>query len=197
MGRKTQITKEKILQAAYEILEEAGIGAVGIKAIAARLGCSTQPVSWHFGSMTELKKALYSYAGAKLFEELPGQMAGKKAIDAFFASGVYYISAACDHPNVFRFINVDDPMDTIGEEIYGEGGLFSFQFDAEAAQMLAAEYDVDPEIIGETVRDIVVYTHGRAVMMMFDNYRLPMQEACKMVYNMGMKLLHTIGIDPE
>lgn len=196
MGRKTQITREMILQAAYEILEESGIGAVGIKAIATRLGCSTQPISWHFGSMSDLRKELFRYAGEKLFAALPGQMAGKKAIDAFFTTGVYYISVACDHPNVFRFVNVDDPMDTIGESVYGEGSLFSLQFDANAVEMLAAEYDVAPKLIGDTVRDIVIYTHGLAVMMMYDNYKLPKEEACKMVYDMGMKLLHTIGIDP-
>ena len=58
MGRKTQITREMILKAAYELLDESGIGAVAIKTIAARLGCSTQPVSWQFGSMLELKKEL-------------------------------------------------------------------------------------------------------------------------------------------
>jgi len=124
-------------------------------------------------------------------------MAGKKAIDAFFASGVYYISAACDHPNVFRFTSVDDPMDTIGEPVNDGGSIFSLQFDAGAAKLLAAEYDTKPKIITETVNDIVIYTHGLAVMMMYDSYRLPKEEACKMVYNMGMKLLHTIGIDPE
>lgn len=196
MGRKTRITKEMILEAAYEILDESGIGAVGIKAISSKLGCSTQPISWHFGSMTDLKKELFRYAGAKLYEALPGQMSGKKAIEAFFASGVYYISAACDHPNVFRFTNVDDPMDTIGEAAYGEGSIFSLQFDVNAVKLLAAEYNISPEIVGETVKDIVIYTHGLAVMMMYDNYRLPKEEACKMVYNMGIKLLHTIGIEP-
>ena len=67
MGRKTQITKEMILEAAFELLDESGIGAVGIKPIAAKLGCSTQPVSWQFGSMTDLKKELMMYAGGKLF----------------------------------------------------------------------------------------------------------------------------------
>jgi AcrR family transcriptional regulator len=195
MGRKTRITKEMILEAAYEILDESGIGAVGIKAIATKLGCSTQPISWHFGSMTDLKKELFRYAGEKLYAGIPEQMEGKKAIDAFFASGVYYISSACDHPNVFRFTNVDDPMDTIGEPAYGESSIFSLQFDADAAKLLAAEYDISPEIIKDTVRDIVIYTHGLAVLMMFDNYRLPKEEACKMAYNMGVKLLGTIGID--
>ena len=59
MGRKVRITREMILEAAYEILDESGIGAVGIKAIASKLGCSTQPVSWVFGSMKELKKELF------------------------------------------------------------------------------------------------------------------------------------------
>ena len=50
MGRRTQITKEMILEASYELLEEHGIEAVQIKQIAAKLGCSTQPVAvWKHG----------------------------------------------------------------------------------------------------------------------------------------------------
>ncbi|MCR4585727.1 MAG: TetR/AcrR family transcriptional regulator, partial [Lachnospiraceae bacterium] len=56
MGRKTTITKDMILEAAYELLDGSGISSVGIKQIAASLNCSTQPVSWHFGSMMELRK---------------------------------------------------------------------------------------------------------------------------------------------
>ncbi len=82
MGRKTQITREMILNAAYELLDEAGIGSVAIKLIAKRLGCSTQPVSWQFGSMTELKKELYSYAANRVFGGLEEEMHGKEAIEA-------------------------------------------------------------------------------------------------------------------
>ena len=195
MGRKVRITREMILAAAYEILDESGIGAVGIKAIAEKLGCSTQPVSWVFGSMKELKKELFRYANARAYEALPEQMAGKNAIDAFFASGIYYISIACDHPNVFRFITVDDPMDTIGEPVRDNKSIFSFQFDADAANLLAEEYDVPPETIDNTVRDIVIYAHGLAVMMMHDSFRLPKEDACKMAYDVAVKLLHAIGID--
>lgn len=195
MGRKVRITREMILQAAYELLDESGIGAVAIKSIAAKLECSTQPVSWHFGSMTDLKKELYEYSAHQLYDQLYDEMKGKNAVEAFFVSGVRYISNACDHPNVFRFINVDDPLTTIGESLYGEASLFSFQFDEEAVKLLADEYNIPHEVIGETVRDIVIYTHGLAVMMMFDNYRLPKEEACRMVYDMGTKLLHMIGID--
>lgn len=195
MGRKTKITKEMIMKAAFELLEEGGIGAVAIKSIAAKLGCSTQPVSWQFGSMVELKKALYFYAGQKLYSIMPEKMAGRDALEAFFVSGVCYISIACDHPRTFRFLNVDDPLETIGEDIIGDTSIFSMPFDKEATKMLAEEYKTSPEMVDVAVRDSVIYTHGLAVMMMFDKFRLPKDVACKMVFDMGIKLLSDVGIE--
>jgi AcrR family transcriptional regulator len=183
-----------ILEAAYELLDEAGSSSVAIKLIAERLGCSTQPVSWQFGSMTELKKELYVYASHKVFGGLEERMQGKDAIEAFFISGIRYLSIACDHPNVFRFLNVDDTMDTIGERIYGEASLFSFQFDEEAVKIFASQYDVPESQIEEMVRDTVIYTHGLALMIIFDGRKLPKKEACRMVFNMGVKLGKELGI---
>ena len=192
MGRKTKITKEMILEAAYELLEEKGIGAIGIKSLSQKLSCSTQPISWQFGSMTELKKELYAYAAEKLYGGLKEEMRGKSAIDAFFVSGVRYISNACDHPNVFRFVNIDDPSDTIGEQVLGDGSIFAKQLDDEAVQLFTKEYDIDPKLIEKTVRDTVIYTHGLAVLMMFDHYRLPKEEACRMIYDMGVRMFSSI-----
>ncbi|MBP5623521.1 MAG: TetR/AcrR family transcriptional regulator [Lachnospiraceae bacterium] len=198
MGRRTQITKEMILEASYELLEEHGIEAVQIKQIAAKLGCSTQPVSWQFGSMAELKKELYFYAGNKVFGDLEGKMRARKdAIEAFFVSGLHYLSIAIDHPNVFRFINVDDTRETIGESIHGEKSIFSFQFDEEALNIFAAQYDIKIELLSEMIRDIVIYTHGLALMMLFDGGKLPRKEACRMVYNFGSKLISQLGIKTE
>lgn len=197
MGRKTKITKDMILESAYELLDESGIGAVAIKLIAEKLGCSTQPVSWQFGSMAELKKELYTYAAGKVFAGLKEEMQGRDAIEAFFLSGIRYLSIACDHPNVFRFLNVDDPMDTIGETLYGDASVFSFQFDEEAVKIFAAQYDVPIEQISEMVRDTVIYTHGLALMMLFDGQKLPKEDACRMMYNLGTKLSGKLGITPQ
>lgn len=196
MGRKAKIDKQMILEAAYELLDEGGIEAVAIKSIAAKLNCSTQPVSWHFGSMTELKKELYYYAADKLYAELPAKMAGKPAFEAFFISGVHYISGACDHPNVFRFINVDNPEKTIGESITGNSSIFMQQFDREAVKLIAAEYEIPEDELNKAVRDVVIYTHGLAVMMIFDNFKMPKEEALRMVYEVGVKIMGSIGIKP-
>ena len=184
-----------ILQAAYELLDESGIGAVAIKSIALRLGCSTQPVSWQFGSMTELKKELFEYAAMKLYGSLEEKMKGKEAIEAFFISGKHYLSAACDHPHVFRFVNVDDTEETVGERIFGDKSIFDLQFDEEAYKMLRAQYDISAEAIGNVVRDMVIYTHGLAVMMIFDSYRLSKKAACRMMLDVGVMMLRNAGIE--
>ena len=195
MGRKTRITKEMIMEAAYELLDESGIGVVAIKNLAAKLDCSTQPISWQFGSMTELKKELYEYAGKRVFGQLFSDMEGRDALDAFFIPGVRYISTACDHPNVFRFVNVDSPIDTIGEQVGGDASIFSTQFDDDAVRLIADRYGLPEEKVGRAVQDTVIYTHGLAVMMMFDNYRMPRAAACRMIYDMGMRQLSDIGVD--
>lgn len=196
MGRKAKIDKQMILEAAYELLDEGGIEAVAIKSIAAKLNCSTQPVSWHFGSMTELKKALYFYATEKSFSELPSKMENKPAFEAFFISGVHYLSLACEHPNVFRFINIDSTEKTIGERITGPGSIFENQFDKESYEIIAREYDVSEEKLRSAVRDVVIYTHGLAAMMLFDDFKLPKEQALKMVYNMGVQIMGAVGIKP-
>ena len=186
-----------VLEAAYELLDEGGIGAVGIKSIANKLGCSTQPVSWLFGSMTDLKKELFFYSGKKLYAPMTEAIKGKEGIEAFFISGKIYLANACDHPHVFRFLNVDDPMDTIGDDVSEGRSIFEFQFDEEVFKLLSKEYDVSPKLLGEAVRDTVIYTHGLALMMMFDSYKMSKEKAIKMMYNMGVKLLGDLGIEAD
>lgn len=195
MGRKTKIDKNMILEAAFELLDEGGIEAVAIKSIAAKLGCSTQPISWHFGSMMELKKELFFYTADRLYGDLASKMEGKPAFEAFFVSGVHYISLACDHPNSFRFLNVDPPEKTIGERINGNASIFASVFDKEAASMISREYNIPDETINEAVRDVVIYAHGLAMMMMYDNYKMPKETACKMMFDAGVKLISGVGID--
>ena len=56
MPRSVQITKEKILTAALDVLIREGYSAVSIKSIARELNCSTQPIAWQFGNMDNMRK---------------------------------------------------------------------------------------------------------------------------------------------
>ena len=59
MGRKTQITKEIILETALQMLIRDGYGAITVKTLAAEIGCSTQPTVWHFENMNGFRQAFF------------------------------------------------------------------------------------------------------------------------------------------
>ena len=61
--------------------------------------------------------------------------------------------------------------------------------------MLTEQYDISAEAIGMAVRDIVIYTHGLAVMMMYDSYKLSKDIAYRMMYDVGVMMLGNIGIE--
>ena len=62
MARKETITKTDILNAAFEMTMEAGFDHVTARTLAAKAGCSTQPIFRVYKNMEEL--------GAELFERV-------------------------------------------------------------------------------------------------------------------------------
>ena len=56
MPPKIRFGREDIVSAALEIIREQGIEGVNARAVAARLGCSTQPLFREFESMEQIKE---------------------------------------------------------------------------------------------------------------------------------------------
>ena len=191
MGRKTQITKEQMLQAAYEILKEEGYSAVNIKTIADKAGCSTQPISWQFGNMQGLRRELYVYVSRILFGGIEERIAGMNAVEAFFETGKMYISNACDYPNAFRFLCVDDPGDMVEES----SNVVELLGDEFIKEMLAKEMGLPREKLDPVVADIVIYTHGLAVMLLWDAFKMDKSEAYEMIYHHALLCFGQMEID--
>ena len=144
--------------------------------------------------MTELRRELFVFTADRVWGGIASEMADMDAVEAFFETGKRYISLACDHPNVFRYLCVDESTQAFSKGGQEDRSIFSFQFDPVAVEMLSKQYDVPVEKIGRAVQDTVIYTHGLAVMMMRDNFRMPKEDACGMIYDMGVKMLKDIGI---
>lgn len=191
MGRKTQITKEQMLQAAYEILMEEGYSSVNIKTIAAKVGCSTQPISWQFGNMQGLRRELYLYASAQIYAGAEEKLKDKTAFQAFFETGKIYISNALENPNVFRFLCVDDP----GDIVDGKKDVTEFFGDDFIKEMLHKELGLSEEIIGKLVADVVIYTHGLATVLLWDSFKLDKKTAYQMILDQGIRCFAEYGVD--
>lgn len=102
MGPKVKITKEMILDAAFEVMRESGIDAINAKAVAARLHCSTQPVLYNFATIRELKEAVYDrawdYLNGKVFPKEPGEGNPLRAV------GTAYIRLARNEPEIVKAV---------------------------------------------------------------------------------------------
>lgn len=101
MPPRTRIEKENILNAAYEIVKTEGMKGVNARAIAARLGCSVQPIFYKFENMDELKaevlKKVEKTYQQYILEKLDGQTPYKQM-------GKNYIRFAKEEPNLFKLI---------------------------------------------------------------------------------------------
>ena len=101
MAPKSKFTKEEIAEAALRIVREKGSDCLTAKAIADALGTSTRPVFTAFGSMEDVRCAVYAaavrvydrYAAEGLREEIP-----------FLGFGMQYIRFAREEPELYRLL---------------------------------------------------------------------------------------------
>ena len=155
MPRSVQITKEKILAAAIDILIRDGYYAVNIKSIAKELKCSTQPIAWQYGNMDNMREALTQeaviYANQKMMPT------STNCIEAFWQIGYAYINLAFDTPNLFRFVYMGESKN------YCRGGFNSILTDKGNAVLIDKLYqylDISKEQADMLFQRMLVYTHG-------------------------------------
>jgi len=119
MPPKVKITKEEILQAAYEITAKEGFEAVNARSIARRLQCSTQPIFSAYKNMEELKQELFIFVnqrfGEVIFEGLSS--------NGFLGLGLAYIRFAKEQSNLFRMMFYNEFFQgfNMGDLVEGEG----------------------------------------------------------------------------
>lgn len=102
MPPKAKITKEMVIDAAFEIARAKGAENINARTAAQKLGCSTQPVMYHFATIEELKRAAYAKTDHYHTEYLMNISETGK--DIMLGIGLNYIRFAVEEPNLFRFL---------------------------------------------------------------------------------------------
>ena len=102
MPPKPKITKNMVIDAAFEVAREAGGENINARTVAKKLNCSTQPVMYHFATIEELKKAVYAQLDWYHTEYLMKIEEPQKG--AMLGIGINYIRFAVEEPNLFRFL---------------------------------------------------------------------------------------------
>ena len=99
---KAKISREMVVDAAFEIARREGIENVNARTVAERLGCSTQPVMYHFSKIEEMKRAVFEKADLYHSECLMAVQDPEEGI--MLGIGLNYIRFAIREPHLFRFL---------------------------------------------------------------------------------------------
>lgn len=96
---KQRVTRESIVEAAFQIAREGGMEAVLVKDVAAALGCSVQPIYSYCGSMEGLRQAVEQRTASFVRDYVA---AHRDAAAPFRSVGLAHLRLAREEPHLFR-----------------------------------------------------------------------------------------------
>ena len=97
-----KITKEMIINAAFEIAKEMGAENINARTVSQKLGCSTQPVLYHFKTIEDVRIAAHKKAG-EFHISYVTNISGKYE-RPMLEVGMRHIQLAIEEKNIFRFL---------------------------------------------------------------------------------------------
>ena len=154
MPPSVRIRREEILRAAFELVREEGAEALNVRAVAKRIGCSTQPVMYHFHSVAELKKEVYIIS-----DEYHTRYLTQQTEPSLHAVGMAYIRFAREERHLFRFLFQSDAFACRSlDELIAAPEL------TPVLEAIAASAHISPEQARETFRVLFLLVHGYASM---------------------------------
>lgn len=154
MPAKKVISKEYILNAAFEIVRESGIEALNMRSLAKRCNCSTQPIYLSFKSAEELKKQ----TALKVVEVFNGFIereikSGK--YPEYKAVGMGYIRFAKEEKQLFKFLMMNEGM--------AKSGMGQNSFD-DSVMLIMKNYGLYQGDAAKLHLHMWIFVHGIASM---------------------------------
>ena len=101
MAPKNKFTKEEMIAAALRVVRTRGIDGLTAKTMAEELGTSTRPIFTGFGSIKEVKQAVYT-AAVRVYDDYTNLGLAEKI--PFLGVGKQYIRFAREEPELYRLL---------------------------------------------------------------------------------------------
>ncbi len=149
---KQRITKEMVVDAAFEIARNGGMDQVMVKAIANKIGCSVQPIYSYCRNMEGLRRDVVLKTKEFIRQYVAEHIDGK---DPFRSTGRAYVRLAKEEPHLFRiFILHRRENITSLEELYRE------EAGADTAGFIADQLGISKEAAKQLHLNMLIYTIG-------------------------------------
>jgi AcrR family transcriptional regulator len=183
MPPKAKIQKEDILRTALSLVRDMGEEAVNARAIAAALGCSTQPVFSNFATMQELLEATRT-AAYKIYLSFLEQEAQQGKYPQYKAFGMAYIRFAREEKALFQFLFMQNRK--------GKPPIPSPDFEA-SVQLIMRTNGIAKEKAERMHLEMWTCVHGIATMMATSFLALEEELVSQMLTDVyrGLRFRHT------
>ena len=156
MPPKVKVTKEQIVAAGLELARKAGPEAINARAVAAALGCSTQPVFSNYATMEALQQDVLA-AAAGMFQAHLAAAQSEGRYPPYKAMGLGYIDFARTEPALFRWLYMRDRSG----EIIPDGR----EENAAVIGLIAEKTGLDREAAWLFHLEMWIFVHGVASML--------------------------------
>ncbi|MBE5883113.1 MAG: TetR/AcrR family transcriptional regulator [Lachnospiraceae bacterium] len=165
MARKETITIQNILDTAFAMTREEGFANVTARKVAARAGCSTQPIFRVYKNMDELWDAVYQQA-ISFFQDYYS-LYPKTRKTPFVNLGMAYIAFAREEKHLFELLFVSDSVRkrSMYELLNGNAGNVVYEINLARVQGCP-----DPS---DLFMKMWIFIHGAACMSLTGDYDLP------------------------
>jgi len=193
MPPRTELTQEKIVNAAFELVREEGLAALTTRRIAQRLHCSTQPIYSAYGSMDEMRNAVLTIAGECARTYMMGYSDERHSAALNLAIGFMHFAQSERH--LFRalylsgFLQYDPNADMmLGEKLLGEH--------AQSGDLRRGSR-IDKLTVDQRrlmYKKLSIYLIGIGTMLNTGSMNLEMHEAVELVVEMYEMLLTKAGV---
>lgn len=177
MPPKAKIDRQMILNAALKVIREQGHAQMNVRSIAQVLGCSTQPVLYHFKTIEEIRLEAYRMADALHSDFLTPKGEGNPLLEL----GLNYIRFGYEEKNLFRFL-----FQTNGLGGRSMGNLISDPAAAELIGMVSAVMQCSTEDARAAFFQLFVTAHGIASLLANnameyeeETFRTVLENACR------------------
>ncbi len=187
MPPRAKITKEMVIDAAFEVTRAEGAEKVNARTVSQKLGCSTQPVMYHFAKMEDLKKAVYGKVNWFHTEYL---MNVDPQDDIMLGIGLNYIRFAVEEPHLFRFL--------FQSGFATQNSILQMADAEELKPVLSAmqeEMKLNEEQTKEVFLTLALFVHGYASIIA--NHSLQFDEAAAATYLERVYIGATFALQEE
>lgn len=165
---KQRITKEMVLNAAFEIARACGMEQVMVKTIAEKIGCSVQPIYSYCKNMDTLRQEVAAKARS-FVREYAAKHTDKE--DLFRSSGKAYLRLAEEEPHLFKIFILHQR-----EGISSLQELYDAETGAHTAEFIARSLNISIPKAQQLHLNMLVYTIGLGTIFSVATPGIPMEE---------------------